>query len=205
MYGKVRETPQNEQTPFYPRSPYACAKVHAFWQVVNYREAYNIFSTNGILFNHESPRRGETFVTRKVTRAATRIKLGLQTEVFLGNLDAKRDWGFAGDYVEAMWLMLQQDTPDDYVIATGQTRSIRDLLEEVFGYLELEWKDHVRFDSQYLRPTEVDVLLGDPSKARRQLGWEPRVSFAELCRMMVDYDMDIARREHTLVEAGYTV
>ncbi len=205
MYGKVREIPQTEKTPFYPRSPYACAKVHAFWQVVNYREAYNLFACNGILFNHESPRRGETFVTRKITRAAARIKLDLQQELYLGNLDAKRDWGFAGDYVEAMWLMLQQDRPDDFVVATGETHSIRELLDEVFGCLDLDWHARVKFDARYVRPTEVDVLRGDASKARERLGWEPKVGLSELCRMMVDFDMEIARRERTLVEAGYAV
>ena len=203
MYGKVFETPQTEKTPFYPRSPYACAKVHAHWQTVNYREAFGLFGCSGILFNHESPRRGETFVTRKITRAATRIKLGLQDAIYLGNMDAKRDWGFAGDYVEAMWLMLQQDEPDDYVIATGKTHSIREFLDEAFGYLDLDSRDWVKFDPRYLRPTEVDVLLGDASKARKRLGWESKVTMQELCRLMVDADMELAQRERTLVEAGY--
>jgi GDPmannose 4,6-dehydratase len=205
MFGKVREIPQTEKTPFYPRSPYACAKVHAFWQTVNWREAYGLFGCNGILFNHESPRRGETFVTRKITRAATRIKLGLQDALYLGTLEAKRDWGFAGDYVEAMWLMLQQEKPDDYVIATGRTCSVRDFLAEAFGYLELDWRDWVKFDPRYLRPTEVEILQGDASKARKQLGWEPKVGMQELCRMMVDADMESAEREQALVNAGYAV
>lgn len=195
MYGKVVETPQSEKTPFYPRSPYGCAKVYSFWQTVNYREAYNIFACNGILFNHESPRRGETFVTRKITRAATRIKLGLQDKLYLGNLDAKRDWGFAGDYVEAMWLMLQQDSPDDYVVATGQTHSVREFLDEVFGYLGLDWEKYVEIDPNYYRPTEVDLLLGDPAKARKALNWEPKVDFKALAKMMTDEDMKIAEHE----------
>ncbi|MHC4153081.1 MAG: GDP-mannose 4,6-dehydratase [Planctomycetota bacterium] len=186
MYGKVVEMPQTEKTPFYPRSPYGCAKVYAFWQTLNYREAYGLYACNGILFNHESPRRGETFVTRKITRAATRIKLGLQKKVYLGNLDAKRDWGFAGDYVEAMWLMLQQDKPDDFVIATGQNHSVREFLEEVFCYLDLDWKKYVEVDHRYFRPSEVDVLLGDATKAKKVLGWEPKVTFKELAKMMVD-------------------
>jgi GDPmannose 4,6-dehydratase len=205
MYGKVREIPQNEYTPFYPRSPYACAKVHAYWQTVNYREAYGIYACNGILFNHESPRRGETFVTRKITRAATRIKLGLQKELYLGNLDAKRDWGFAGDFVEAMWLMLQQEDPDDYVVATGSTHSVRDFLSEAFSCLDLDWQDYVRFDERYIRPAEVDVLLGDASKARDLLGWSAKVTMPQLCRMMVDADLGLAQRERTLVEAGHSV
>ncbi len=203
MYGKVLETPQTERTPFYPRSPYACAKVHAFWQTVNYREAYGLFACNGILFNHESPRRGETFVTRKVTRAATRIKLGLQSALYLGNLDAKRDWGYAGDFVDAMWRMLQQDEPRDYVIATGETHSVRELLDEAFGILKLDWRDYVHIDSQYLRPTEVDLLLGDASKAQQELGWTPRVGFRELVKMMIEADLNLARQERTLVDAGF--
>jgi len=195
MYGKVLETPQTEKTPFYPRSPYACAKVYSYWQTVNHREAYGLFACNGVLFNHESPRRGETFVTRKITRAATRIKLGLQEKLYLGNLDAQRDWGFAGDYVEAMWLMLQQEQPDDYVVATGETHSVREFLDEVFGYLELDWKQHVEIDPRYYRPSEVDLLLGDAGKARRTLGWEPKVGFQELARMMTDGDMELAQRE----------
>ena len=194
MYGKVVETPQTEKTPFYPRSPYACAKVYSYWQTVNYREAYGLFACNGILFNHESPRRGETFVTRKITRAATRIKLGLQDKLYLGNLDAKRDWGFAGDYIEAMWLMLQQDKPDDYVIATGQSHSVREFVEEVFRCLDLDWQKYVEIDQRYFRPSEVDVLQGDSSKAKKILGWEPKVSFRELVQLMIDADMQKAKR-----------
>jgi len=200
MYGKTVETPQTEKTPFYPRSPYGCAKVYSFWQTVNYREAYGLFACNGILFNHESPRRGETFVTRKITRAATRIKLGLADKLYLGNLDAKRDWGFAGDYVESMWLMLQQDKPDDYVIATGDTHSVREFLDEVFGYLELDWQKYVEIDPRYFRPSEVDCLQGDASKAKKVLKWEPKVAFKELARMMTDADMEIARREKIIKE-----
>jgi GDPmannose 4,6-dehydratase len=198
MYGKVIETPQTEKTPFYPRSPYACAKLYGYWQTVNYREAYSVFACNGVLFNHESPRRGETFVTRKITRAATRIKCGLQDKLYLGNLDAKRDWGFAGDYIEAMWLMLQQDQADDYVIATGQTHSVREFLDEVFGHLELDWHRYVEIDPRYFRPSEVDLLLGDSSKARRILKWEPKVGFQQLARMMTDADMEAARREQVI-------
>jgi len=202
MYGKVVETPQTEKTPFYPRSPYGCAKVYGFWQTVNYREAYGLFACNGILFNHESPRRGETFVTRKITRAATRIKFGLQDKLYLGNLDAKRDWGFAGDYVEVMWLMLQQDKPDDYVIATGQSHSVREFLDEVFGYLDLDWHKYVEIDQRYFRPTEVDFLLGDSSKARKVLKWEPRMDFKKLARMMVEADMKLAEQEKVLKQKG---
>ena len=200
MYGKVVETPQKETTPFYPRSPYSCAKVYGYWQTVNHRESYNMFATNGILFNHESPRRGETFVTRKITRAATRIKLGLQDKLFLGNLDAKRDWGFAGDYVKAMWMMLQQDEPDDYVISTGETYSVKCFLEKVFGYLNMDWNEFVRIDPVYFRPAEVELLLGDSTKARKKLGWEPSVSFDELVRMMVDADMKIAEHEKIIAD-----
>ena len=202
MYGKAVETPQTEKTPFYPRSPYGCAKVYAFWQTVNYREAYGLFACNGILFNHESPRRGETFVTRKITRAATRIKLGLQDKLYLGNLEAKRDWGFAGDHVEAMWLMLQQDKPDDYVIATGENHSVKEFLDEVFGHLGLDRQKYVEIDPRYYRPTEVDCLLGDPSKARKVLKWEPKVKFKELALMMTDADMELAERERILKDHG---
>jgi len=200
MYGKVVETPQTEKTAFHPRSPYGCAKAYSFYQTVNYREAYGLFACNGILFNHESPRRGETFVTRKITRAATRIKLGLQEKLYLGNLDAKRDWGFAGDYVEVMWLMLQQDEPDDYVIATGRSHSVKEFVAEVFSYLDLNWADHVEIDPRYFRPSEVDLLQGDASKARRVLGWEPKVGFKDLARMMTDADMKIARRQKIIKE-----
>lgn len=194
--------PQDETTPFHPRSPYGVSKVYAHWQTVNHREAFGLFAANGILFNHESPRRGETFVTRKITRAATRIKLGLQDKLFLGNLDAERDWGFAGDYAEAMWLMLQADEPDDFVIATGERRSVRDLCKLVFSRLDLEWEDYVEVDPIYLRPSEVDALEGDASKARERLGWKPKVSVEELGRMMVDADLVLAQRERTLADAG---
>jgi GDPmannose 4,6-dehydratase len=201
MFGQVKETPQTEDTPFHPRSPYACAKVYAYWQTVNYREAYGMFAVNGILFNHESPRRGEAFVTRKITRAAGRIKLGLQTELHLGNLDARRDWGFAGDYVEAMWLMLQHDEPDDFVIATGETHSVREFLDEVFGHLQLDWKDYVKTDDSLLRPTEVDLLKGDAGKAKRELGWSPKVSFRQLAQIMADHDLKLAEQEKLLQKA----
>jgi GDPmannose 4,6-dehydratase len=202
MYGKVVETPQTETTPFYPRSPYACAKVYSFWQTVNYRESYGIYACNGILFNHESPRRGETFVTRKITRAATRIKEGLQQKLYLGNLDAKRDWGFAGDYVEAMWMMLQQSQADDYVVATGETHSVREFLDEVFGILGLDWNKHVEIDPRYFRPAEVDLLLGDASKARNALGWKPAVTFKALAKMMTQSDWELAKRERYIKERG---
>jgi GDPmannose 4,6-dehydratase len=202
MYGAA-PAPQSERTPFYPRSPYAVSKVAAHWYAINYREAYDMFICNGILFNHESPRRGETFVTRKVTRAAARIKEGLQDKLYLGNLDAKRDWGFAGDYVEAMWLMLQQPKPDDYVVATGETHSVRDLVEQAFKEVGLDWQRHVEIDNRYLRPTEVDVLQGDAAKARKVLGWHPRIAFTDLIAMMVAHDLDLARRERTLRKAGY--
>jgi len=202
MYGKVVETPQTEKTPFHPRSPYACAKVFSFWQTVNYRESYGMFACNGILFNHESPRRGETFVTRKITRAATRIKEGLQEKLYLGNLEAKRDWGFAGDYVDAMWRMLQQDSPEDYVVATGETHSVREFLDEVFGLLGLDWKKYVQVDPRYFRPAEVDLLLGDPGKAKRQLKWEPKVTFKALAKMMTECDMKIAKRERLIRDQG---
>lgn len=195
MFGDVVETPQTETTPFRPQSPYACAKVYAFHQTVNYRQAYDMFATNGILFNHESPRRGETFVTRKITRAATRIKLGLQDKLFLGNLDARRDWGYAKDYVEGMWRMLQHDEPDDFVLATGETNSIREFLNFVGEHLDWDWEPHVEIDPRYFRPTEVNLLLGDCSKAREQLGWEPATSCRELAQLMVDHDMDLAHNE----------
>lgn len=193
MFGKVQEVPQHETTPFYPRSPYGAAKVYAHWITVNYREAYDLFACNGILFNHESPRRGETFVTRKITKAAARIKLGVQKDLFLGNLDAKRDWGFAGDYIQAMWLMLQAPKPEDYVIATGETHTVREFLELAFNRLQLDWQKHVKIDTKYYRPTEVDLLIGDASKAKRDLGWEPKVRFQELVAMMVDEDLALER------------
>jgi GDPmannose 4,6-dehydratase len=204
MFGAA-PAPQGEKTPFQPRSPYAISKVGAHWLAVNYREAYGMFIANGILFNHESPLRGETFVTRKITRAAGRIKMGLQDKLYLGNLDARRDWGFAGDYVEAMWATLQQTTPDDYVIATGETRSVRDFLEAAFGLLDLDWHRHVELDPRYLRPTEVDLLQGDSSKARATLGWKPTVTFDGLVKMMVDHDLELARQEKTLHDAGHTI
>ncbi|HEY3268713.1 MAG TPA: GDP-mannose 4,6-dehydratase [Armatimonadota bacterium] len=202
MFGSAKP-PQSETTPFHPRSPYAVAKVAAHWYGVNYRESYGMFICNGILFNHESPRRGETFVTRKITRALGRIKLGLQNKLFLGNLDSKRDWGFAGDYVEAMWRMLQQDAPDDYVVATGESYSVKEFLEKAFGILSLDWREFVATDPRYFRPAEVDYLLGDSSKARVALGWQPLVSFDALVEMMVESDMELARRELTLRDAGY--
>ena len=195
LYGKVQEVPQTETTPFYPRSPYACAKAYAFHVTRNYREAYGLFAVNGILFNHESPRRGETFVTRKITRGVGRIKLGLQDKLYLGNLDARRDWGYAPEFVEAMWLMLQTDSPQDYVIATGETHSVREFLEHAFGQVDLDWERHVELDPKYERPSEVDLLIGDPAKAKRDLGWEARVKFAELVRIMVEADLEVARRE----------
>ncbi len=189
MYGKVLEIPQKETTPFYPRSPYACAKVYGHWQTVNYRESYGLFACNGILFNHESPRRGPTFVTRKITRAVARIVKGKQKEIYLGNLDSKRDWGYAKDYVRAMWLMLQHSEPDDYVIATNETHSIREFLDIAFGYVNLDWNQYVKFDERYLRPAEVDILIGDPAKAKTKLGWEPTVTFEQLVKLMVDADL----------------
>ena len=204
MFGGA-PAPQDEQTPFKPRSPYAVSKVAAHGYAVNYREAYNLFICNGILFNHESPRRGETFVSRKVTRAATRISLGLQSNLYLGNLDAARDWGFAGDYVDAMWRMLQQGEPDDYVIATGESYSVRELVERVFGMLDMDWQEHVVIDPRYLRPTEVNELRGDARRARERLGWEPLVSFDNLLDMMVTHDLELARQEQTLRNAGHTV
>lgn len=202
MFGAA-PPPQYELTPFQPQSPYAAAKVYSYYVVKNYRDAYKIFACNGILFNHESPRRGETFVTRKITRAATQIKLGLKDKLYLGNLEAKRDWGFAGDYVEAMWLMLQQDEPDDYVIATGETHSVREFADKVFQKLGLDYSKHVVIDPKYFRPTEVDVLLGDASKAKKKLGWEPKVGFDQLIDMMIESDMELARKEKTLKDAGY--
>jgi len=205
LYGKVQEVPQTETTPFYPRSPYACAKAYAFHVTRNYREAYGLFAVNGILFNHESPRRGETFVTRKITRAVGRIKAGLQDKLYLGNLDARRDWGYAPEFVEAMWLMLQAETPEDYVIATGETHTVREFLEHAFGRVDLEWERYVELDPKYERPTEVDLLIGDPARAKRDLGWEARVKFAELVRIMVDADLEVARREaHGLTYEGAT-
>jgi GDPmannose 4,6-dehydratase len=194
MFGAT-PPPQDENTAFRPRSPYAAAKVYAYHMAINYREAYGVFAANGILFNHESPRRGETFVTRKITRAAARIRLGLQKTLYLGNLDARRDWGYARDYVEAMWRILQHDTPDDFVIATGETHTVREFLDEVFGALDLDWKRHVEIDSKYFRPTEVDALCGDASKARRVLGWEPQVTFQQLAQLMVKADLELARHE----------
>ncbi len=202
MYGKVRETPQSETTPFHPRSPYGVAKVYAYWQTVNYRESYGMFACNGILFNHESPRRGETFVTRKITRAATRIKLGLQNKLYLGNLSAERDWGFAGDYVEAMWLMLQQGEPEDFVIATGERHSVQRFAERAFGALDLDWERYVEIDERYRRPAEVELLQGDASKAAAKLGWKPKVTFDELVDMMVASDLKLAKQEQALVDAG---
>ncbi len=195
MYGKVLQTPQTETTPFNPQSPYACAKVYAFFQTVNYRRSYDLFATNGILFNHESPRRGETFVTRKITRAATRIKVGLQQKLYLGNIDARRDWGYAKDYVEAMWIMLQHKEPDDFVVATGETRTIREFLTYVFEQLDLDWQDYVEIDPRYFRPAEVDLLLGDASKARTDLGWTAKTDIRELAKIMVEHDLELAERE----------
>ena len=195
MYGLVQEVPQKETTPFYPRSPYGCAKVFSYWLTVNYRESYGLHASNGILFNHESPRRGETFVTRKITRAVAAIKLGLQEKLFLGNLDAKRDWGYAKEYVEAMWLMLQQDQPDDYVIATGETHSVREFLEVAFAHAGLSWEKHVEIDPRYYRPAEVELLIGDATKAKQKLGWEPKVKFHELTQLMVDADLERLRNQ----------
>ena len=202
MFGKAEEIPQNEHTPFWPRSPYACAKAYGHWLTVNYRESYGLHASNGILFNHESPRRGETFVTRKITRAATRIKVGLQKKLYLGNLDARRDWGYAGEYVEMMWLMLQQDTPDDYVVATGETHSVREFVAEAFSRLDLEWEEFVEYDPRYERPAEAETLVGDAAKARQVLGWEPKVRFKELVEIMVEADLELAQREKKIQEAG---
>ncbi len=198
MFGKVQEVPQKETTPLYPRSPYGVAKVYGHWITINYRESYNMHATSGILFNHESPRRGLEFVTRKVTYNAAKIKLGLASELRIGNFDAQRDWGFAGDYVQAMWLMLQQDTPDDYVVATGQTHSVEKLLTIAFGAVDLDWKKYTIQDERFMRPAEVDLLVGDPSKARKDLGWEPKVSFEELITMMVKSDLELLKAEHKL-------
>ncbi|HSV33361.1 MAG TPA: GDP-mannose 4,6-dehydratase [Pyrinomonadaceae bacterium] len=195
LYGKVVETPQTETTPFHPRSPYGCAKAYAYYITMNYREAYGLFACNGILFNHESERRGETFVSRKITRAATRIKLGLQEKLFLGNLDARRDWGYAKDYVEAMWLMMNAEEPDDYVIATGETHSVREFLEKAFGHVDLDWQQYVEIDPRYYRPAEVDLLIGDAGKARQVLGWQPTVAFDDLVKLMVDHDLERAKEE----------
>jgi len=203
MFGAA-PPPQNENTVFQPRSPYAAAKVYSYYITQNYREAYGLFAANGILFNHESPRRGETFVTRKITRAATQIKLGLKDKLFLGNLEAKRDWGFAGDYVEAMWMMLQQEKPDDFVISTGETHSVREFAEIVFDKLNLDYKKYVEIDKRYFRPTEVDALLGDSTKAKKILGWKPKVSFEKLIDMMIDADMELAQKEKTLLDAGFS-
>jgi GDPmannose 4,6-dehydratase len=197
MFGKVQAVPQNEETPFYPRSPYGAAKVYSYWITRNYRESYNMFAVNGILFNHESPRRGETFVTRKITRAVAAIKAGLQDKLYLGNLDAKRDWGYAKEYVEAMWLMLQQDEPDDFVIATNETHTIREFLEEAFGHVGLKWEDYVEIDPRYYRPAEVDLLIGDASKAEEKLGWKPKVTFKEWVKIMVHADIEDLRREQS--------
>jgi GDPmannose 4,6-dehydratase len=196
MFGKVSEVPQRETTPFHPRSPYGAAKVYAYWATVNYRESYGMFACNGILFNHESPRRGETFVTRKISRAVAHIKAGLQDKLFLGNLDAKRDWGYAKEYVEAMWLMLQQENPDDYVVATGETHSVEEFLEEAFSHVDLDWRKYVELDPKYLRPAEVDLLIGDASKAKSVLGWQPTTTFSELVRLMVDADVAIVGQQH---------
>jgi len=205
MFGKVHEVPQIETTPFHPRSPYGCAKVFSYWLTVNYREAYNLHASNGILFNHESPRRGETFVTRKITRAATRIKMGLQNDLYLGNLDARRDWGYAKEYVEVMWLMLQQEKADDYVCATNETHTIREFCEECFGLLDLDWKQYVKHDARYERPSEVELLIGDPAKLKKQIGWEPKVKFKELVRIMTDADLELARRELAYQSTGTDV
>jgi GDPmannose 4,6-dehydratase len=195
MFGKVQAVPQTETTAFWPRSPYGCAKLYAHWLTVNYRESYGLHASSGILFNHESPRRGETFVTRKITRAATRIKAGIQDALYMGNLDARRDWGYAKEYVDMMWLMLQQDKPDDYVVATNETHSVKEFIEETFGLLDLDWRRFVKYDARYERPAEVDLLIGNPAKAQRQLGWEPKVRFKELVKIMVGHDLQLARRE----------
>ncbi|MGB0257159.1 MAG: GDP-mannose 4,6-dehydratase [Coraliomargarita sp.] len=205
MFGKVQEIPQTETTPFWPRSPYGCAKVYAHWLTVNYRESYNMHASSGILFNHESPRRGENFVTRKITRAATRIKLGLQEKLYLGNLDAQRDWGYAKEYVEVMWLMLQQDKPDDYVCATNETHTVKEFVQETFGLLDLDWEQHVEYDKNYERPAEVDLLIGDPAKLKKQIGWEPKIKFKELVKIMTDADLKLAEHEKLIKETGQGV
>ncbi|MEY4385751.1 MAG: GDP-D-mannose dehydratase, NAD(P)-binding [Verrucomicrobiota bacterium] len=197
MFGLVQEVPQKETTPFYPRSPYGCAKVYSYWITVNYRESYGLHASNGILFNHESPRRGETFVTRKITRAVAHIKAGMQDKLYLGNLDAKRDWGYAKEFVEAMWLMMQQDKPDDYVVATGETHTVREFLEVAFGHVGLDWKKHVEIDPRYFRPAEVELLIGDYSKAKKKLGWEPKTKFVDLAKLMVDADVELLRRHRS--------
>tara|TARA_B100001123_G_C15337216_1_gene1033305 strand:- start:2192 stop:3208 length:1017 start_codon:yes stop_codon:yes gene_type:complete len=202
MFGKVQEVPQTETTPFWPRSPYACAKVYSYWLTVNYRESYNLHASNGILFNHESPRRGETFVTRKITRAATRIKMGLQDKLYLGNLDAKRDWGYAKEYCEGMWLMLQQDNPDDYVLATNDTHSVKEFCEETFALLDMDYEEYIEYDKRYERPAEVELLIGDPAKARKQLAWEPQTDFKGLIRIMVEADLQLAKRELAIKQAS---
>ncbi|MGH8018182.1 MAG: GDP-mannose 4,6-dehydratase [Opitutaceae bacterium] len=198
MFGKVQQVPQVETTPFWPRSPYGCAKVFAYWLTVNYRESYNLHASNGILFNHESERRGETFVTRKITRAVGRIKAGLQDSLVLGNLDAQRDWGYAKEYVEMMWLMLQQDKPDDYVVATNETHTVREFCEEAFGLVDLDWEKYVKYDQRYERPAEVELLIGDPAKAKKQLGWEPKVRFKDLVRIMVEHDVKVGEHERAV-------
>jgi GDPmannose 4,6-dehydratase len=198
MFGKVQEVPQTETTPLYPRSPYACAKVMAHYLTINYRESYNLFACSGILFNHESPRRGEAFVTRKITLAAARIKMGLQKKLVLGNIDSKRDWGYAKEYVEGMWRMLQQDKPDDYVLATNETHTVKEFLHAAFGALDLDWQDYVEFDARYLRPAEVDLLIGDYRKAKKKLGWAPKTRMAGLAKIMVEHDLELAKREAKL-------
>ena len=203
MFGKVVETPQCETTPFYPRSPYGVAKLYAHWITVNYRESYGLHASCGILFNHESPRRGETFVTRKITRAAARIQLGLQKKLYVGNLDAQRDWGFAGDYVEAMWMMLQQDSPDDYIVSTDETHSVREVCDRAFGRLGMDYREYIEIDPRYFRPAEVELLLGCSQKARTKLGWSPRVSFEQLVEMMADADYELARKEQMMLAAGH--
>jgi len=201
LFGLVQEVPQKETTPFYPRSPYAVAKLYAYWAVRNYREAYNVFASNGILFNHESPRRGETFVTRKITRAVGRIKMGLQDKLYMGNINSLRDWGFAGDYVEGMWRILQHERPEDFVLATGEMHSVKEFLKLAFGMVDLDWEKYVAYDARYIRPTEVDQLLGDATKARTELGWEPKVKFPELVKMMVEADLALAEKELKLKNA----